>query len=133
MERIYPFLHEDVLFIINEYAIERTEKKALHEELFKTFLERNLIKLNIRDAWVHWLLGMNFENMETFIHILEVYHSDYLNRNYYIQNLHARNEKEVSLFHDYGRVPLGPRLKLYHYFINDLRYQHVNGSFRSTN
>tara|TARA_X000000368_G_scaffold64865_1_gene46277 strand:- start:13899 stop:14297 length:399 start_codon:yes stop_codon:yes gene_type:complete len=132
MERIFPFLHEDVLFLINEFAIEKTEKKELHEDLFNIFLKRNLSKMNIRDAWIHWLIGMDFKDMKTFIHILELSHSEYLNRSYRLHSC-ARNEKEIILFQDYNRIPLGPRLKLYHYFINGLRYNQVYGLFRNRN
>ena len=131
MERMFPFLHEDVLFLINEFAIEKTEKKELHEDIFNVFLKRNLSNINIRDAWIHWLIGMNFQDMKTFIHILEVSHYEYLNIS---NSFHfcTRNEKEIILFQDYNRIPLGPRLKVYHYFINDLRYQ-VYGMVRNRN
>ena len=40
MEKMFPFLHEDVLYIINEYAREHTEKKELCSAIFNKYLFR---------------------------------------------------------------------------------------------
>ena len=119
MERIFPFLHEDVLYIINEYAREHTEKKELFSSLFKSYLEKNLNKINIRNYWIQYILNIKFCDLKTFIHILEISQSMYINTHieYYV-----RNESYIDLYKEYNKIPMGPKLKIYHYFINNVRF-----------
>lgn len=120
MERIFPFLHEDVLYIINEYAREHTEKKELCRELFKKYLNRNLNQININDKWVHWINGINFKDLKTFINIIELSRESIIisgQERYYI-----KTNEDIECYKDYERIPMGPKLKIYHYFINGIRF-----------
>lgn len=120
MERIFPFLHEDVLFIINEYAREHTEKKELCNALFKEYLNRNLNQINISDKWIHWIDGINFRNLNSFINIIQMSRESSIRtgeERYYI-----KSDYDIECYKDYNRIPMGPKLKIYHYFVNGVRF-----------
>ena len=120
MERIFPFLHEDVLFIINEYAREHTEKKELCSALFKKYLNINLKQLNIRDKWIHCIDRINFKDLNSFINIIEVSRDSNIKGGeevYYI-----KSDYDLECYKDLDIIPMGPKLKIYHYFVNGGRF-----------
>ena len=130
MEKIFPFLHEDVLFIINEYAIENLNKNKLCSEIFNEFLTINLMKVNIRYQWVLLIISMNFKNINQFLELLEIAKSDFIdvNNNGIPVAMEEGNRiiyysKEIiDKLVEYYKIPIGPRLKIYYYFVKNRRF-----------
>jgi hypothetical protein len=119
MEQIYPFLHEDILYIINEYARENTKKKELCQEIFSEFLSINLMKVKIRVQWITLITSIGFKNINEFLNFLEIARTDFEDRG---NRLVYYDENTVKKLVQYYKVPLGPRVKVYHYFINNYRF-----------
>ena len=63
MEKIFPFLHEDLLFEINKYSLENNKSTELCNEIFFEYLTKNLIKLKIRFNWIYVIINMKFKNI----------------------------------------------------------------------
>ena len=119
MEQIYPFLCEDILYIINEFARENTKKKELCEEIFNKFLSTNLLKVKIRHQWIKLIIYIGFKNISEFLTFLQIAESVFGDRE---NRLVYYDENTVKKLVEYYKVPLGPRLKVYHYFVNDYRF-----------
>ena len=69
MEKMFPFLHEDVLYIINEYAREHTEKKELCSAIFNKYLFMSLVKAKIRYRWIVMIKSFAFKNINEFTNL----------------------------------------------------------------
>lgn len=122
MEQIYHpigFLCEDILYIINEFARENTKKKELCDEIFDEFLLTNLLKVKIRYQWIQLIVSIGFKNINEFLTFLEIAASDFEDRG---NRLVYYDENTVKKLVEYYKVPLGPRLKVYHYFVNNYRF-----------
>tara|TARA_Y100000816_G_C26102366_1_gene584628 strand:+ start:1970 stop:2377 length:408 start_codon:yes stop_codon:yes gene_type:complete len=134
MEKIFPFLYEDVLYKINEYTLHNEKKKELCEEIFFEYLCKNLIKLNIRFNWIIVIINMHFKNMNEFIDFLDLYykiHYEYtfinINNDIISFNINGMYTSDTTVYFDknianklkeFYDLPLGPRIKIYHGFIN---------------
>ena len=134
MERIFPFLHEDVLYLINDYAKDNINKKELCNEIFSEFLALNLMKVNIRYQWVLLVISMNFKNINQFLEFLEIANSDFsdINNNGIPIALEENNriiyysKDTINKLVEYYKIPIGPRLKIYHYFVKNYRFNKSN-------
>ena len=133
MEQIFPFLHEDVLYKINEYARDKSLTKELCHEIFCESLSSNLLKLQIRFHWVYHIININFDNMNDFLNILRISHKTFNYNNDIIsflpEGIEGDNNRiiyyDINTVHklqEIYKIPLGPRIKLYHYFINNIRF-----------
>ncbi len=123
MEQIYHplgFLCEDILYIINEFARENTQKKELCQEIFNRFLSINLINTKIRFKWIILIISIEFKNINEFLNFLEITRlHDFEDRG---NRLVYYDENTVKKLVQYYKIPLGPRLKIYNYFINNYRF-----------
>ena len=134
MEKIFDFLHEDVLYIINEYAKENSNKQALCNEIFTRFLAINLVKVNIRYQWVLHVSSMNFKNLNHFLEFLEIACADFsdVNGNGIPIAIEENNrlvyysKETIDMLVEYYKIPMGPRLKIYHYFVKNYRFDKSN-------
>lgn len=119
MEKLYPFLYEDILYIIIEFSRENTKKKELCQEIFNEYLLLNLLKVKIRYQWVKLILSIGFKNINEFLTFLEITGTDFEDR---ANRLFYNDESKVNKMIEYYKIPFGPRVKIYHYFINNRRY-----------
>jgi len=110
MERIFPFLFDDVLFIIHEYALKRTEKKELNNEIFDNYLKKHIFKLSLSKRSLDKLISIKFKNYNEFNNIVNYGYIDVIN------NSELLLENNCIL---YKTLPLGPRVKMYHCFVNN--------------
>lgn len=133
MEQIFPFLHEDILYKINEYARDKSLTKELCQEIFDEVLTSHLFKLQIRMHWVFYILNINFHDMNDFLNILQISHKTFYYNNEIIsflpQGVEGDNNRiihydinTINKLQEMYKIPLGPRIKLYHYFINNIRF-----------
>ena len=142
MEKIFPFLYEDLLFKINEYSLENKKSKELCDEIFFEYLTKNLIKLKIRFQWIYIIINMKFKNINDFYDFLHLYHKvnyEYtfvdINNDIISFNINNMDNDETTIYFDketalklkeFYDIPLGPRVKIYHHFINNFNFNNVN-------
>ena len=96
------------------------KKGYICNALFKKYLHKSLIQVNINDRWVHWINGINFKDLKTFINIIELSRESIIRtgqERYYI-----KTNEDIECYKDYERVPMGPKIKIYHYFVHGVRF-----------
>lgn len=116
MEKIFPFLSEDVLFLIHEFALERTEKKELNKEILNHYLKKKLLELSLNNRSVNKVLSIEFKDYNEFINI--VISSVYMDVDTYDFECTVPENNYIL----YKTIPFGTRLKIYHYFINNSKF-----------
>tara|TARA_B100000003_G_scaffold208753_1_gene230213 strand:- start:4542 stop:4979 length:438 start_codon:yes stop_codon:yes gene_type:complete len=119
MEKMFPFLHEDVLYIINEYAREHTEKKELCSAIFNKYLFMSLVKAKIRYRWIVMIKSFAFKNINEFTNFIEIASHNFHDR------IDDYNPIIVNKVLEYYRIPIGPRIKIYYYFIHNHRFNNI--------
>ena len=125
---MYPFLHEDVLYLINEFARENKAQKPLCHEVFTTYLSNKLLETNIRYHWLNHILSIGFESMNDFKQIVNLSHRTFHFNNDIItfNTTSIEGDSDRIIYYDeittyklkkMYEIPLGPRMKLYQKFV----------------
>ena len=128
MESIFPFLHEDVLYLINEFAREKSDQKLLCREVFNNYLFNKLNETNIRYHWLTHILSIGFDSMNDFKEIVNLSHRTFQFNNDIItfNTTSIEGDSDRIIYYDeitthklkkMYEIPLGPRMKLYQKFV----------------
>ena len=79
----------------------------------------SLVKAKIRYRWIVMIKSLAFKNINEFINFIQIASHDFHDR------IEEYNPIIVEKVLEYYRVPVGPRIKIYHYFVHNHRFSNI--------